>query len=106
MKVESIAIVGTGVIGSSWAAFFAAKGIQVKLWDVDADLCQKGQQRAVDILRQLQTEEILSGDDVEEAILVNGGLAVEFDGQAEAVVEADGDDLQGPTVGNSGLAPD
>ncbi len=30
MKVESIAIVGTGVVGSSWAAFYAAKGMHVE----------------------------------------------------------------------------
>lgn len=68
MKVESIAIVGTGVIGSSWAAFYAAKGIQVKMWDVDSGLCQKGYQRAVSIIRQLQNEGILSIDDADDSI--------------------------------------
>ncbi len=48
MKVESIAIIGTGVIGSSWAAFYASKGFQVKMWDVDAYLCQKGHRQAVE----------------------------------------------------------
>ncbi len=48
MQVKSIAIIGTGVIGSSWAAFYASKGFQVKMWDVDADLCQKGHQQAAD----------------------------------------------------------
>ena len=33
MQVESIAIVGTGIIGSSWAAFYASKGFQVKMWE-------------------------------------------------------------------------
>ena len=68
MKVESIAIVGTGVIGSSWAAFYASKDFQVKMWDVDAQMCQKGQQVAVEIIRQLQDEGILSGDDVDDSI--------------------------------------
>ena len=68
MKVESIAIIGTGVIGSSWAAFYASKGFQVKMWDVDADLCQKGHQQAVDTIELLQAQGILSGDRVAESI--------------------------------------
>ena len=68
MNVESIAIIGTGVIGSSWAAFYASKGFQVKMWDVDAELCQKGYQQAVDIIRLLQVQGILSGDKGEASI--------------------------------------
>ena len=68
MKVESIAIIGTGVIGSSWAAFYASKGFQVKMWDVDADLCQKGHQQAVDTIELLQAQGILSDDRVAESI--------------------------------------
>ena len=68
MHVESIGIVGAGVIGSSWAAFYATKGLQVKMWDADADQCQKGQRQAVDIIRLLQDQGILSKDKVEESI--------------------------------------
>jgi 3-hydroxyacyl-CoA dehydrogenase len=68
MKIESIGIIGTGVIGSSWAAFYATKGFQIKMWDVDPDLCQKGHQQAVDIIRQLQAQGILSKDTVEASL--------------------------------------
>jgi 3-hydroxypropionate dehydrogenase (NADP+) len=68
MHVESIGIIGAGVIGSSWAAFYATKGFQVKMWDVDAELCQKGYQQAVDIIRLLRDQGILSKDSVEESI--------------------------------------
>ena len=68
MQVESIAIIGAGVIGSSWAAFYGTKGLQVKMWDVDADQCQKGYQQSVDYIRLLQEQGILSGDDVEKSI--------------------------------------
>jgi len=77
MQVESIAIVGAGVIGSSWAAFYESKGFQVKMWDVDADLCQKGLQQAADIIRLLQAHGILSEDKVAESISrieTTGGL--------------------------------
>ena len=68
MKVESIAIVGTGVIGSSWAAFYAAKGFKVQMWDVDAQMCQKGRVGAVEVIRQLLNEGILSSDDIDHSI--------------------------------------
>jgi len=68
MQIESIAIIGTGVIGSSWAAFYAAKDFQVQMWDVDAALCQKGHQQAIDIIRSLQAQGILSKDEVEASI--------------------------------------
>ena len=61
MKVESIAIVGTGVIGASWAAFYAAKGFEVKMHDADAVQCRKGHRQAVDIVEQLQAQGILTG---------------------------------------------
>jgi 3-hydroxyacyl-CoA dehydrogenase len=68
MQIESIAIIGAGVIGSSWAAFYAAKGFQVKMWDVDAVVCQKGHQQAVDFIRLLPAPAILPGDGVEASI--------------------------------------
>jgi len=68
MNVESVAIVGTGVIGSSWAAFYASKGFTVKMWDVDAKVGQNGRQQAVDTLKLLQTQGILSGDTVKASI--------------------------------------
>jgi carnitine 3-dehydrogenase len=78
MKIETIAIVGTGVIGSSWAAFYAAKGHQVKMYDVDAEICRQGYQQAVDIIEVLREQGILAADLVEEAksrILATNGLA-------------------------------
>ncbi len=68
MQVNSIAIIGTGVIGSSWAAFYAVKGIDVKMFDVDADLCLKGHRQAVDTIRLLEAQGIVSGDKVEASI--------------------------------------
>ena len=68
MQVDSIAIIGTGVIGSSWAAFYAAKGFQVKMWDVDAAVRQKGHQQTVEIIRLLQAQGILSADETDKSI--------------------------------------
>lgn len=37
MKIKNIAVIGSGVIGSSWAAYFLAKGLQVTVYDPAAD---------------------------------------------------------------------
>ena len=34
-KIENVAVLGTGLIGASWAAFYAEKGFKVKLYDAD-----------------------------------------------------------------------
>ncbi len=67
MEVESIAIVGAGVIGASWAAFYAAKGFEVKMHDADAVQDRKGHRQAVDIVEQLQAQGILKKDGAAEA---------------------------------------
>jgi len=78
MQIESIAIVGTGVIGASWAAFYAARGFQVKMHDADAAQCRKGHQRAVEIIELLQAEGLLESDAVAasaDRITTAAGLA-------------------------------
>jgi len=78
MEVESIAIIGTGVIGSSWAAFYAAKGFEVKMHDADAVQCRKGLRQAIDIVEQLQAQGILTGDGTTKSvarITIADGLA-------------------------------
>ncbi|MBF2761139.1 MAG: 3-hydroxyacyl-CoA dehydrogenase [Ectothiorhodospiraceae bacterium AqS1] len=35
--VQRIAVIGTGTIGASWAAYFLAKGFEVRAWDPAAD---------------------------------------------------------------------
>lgn len=61
-QIDSVAIVGTGVIGASWAAFYAAKGLGVKMYDADAVQCRKGHQQAVEIIKMIQAQGMLKGD--------------------------------------------
>ena len=51
--IQRIAIVGCGLIGSSWATFFASKGLLTRMYDVDLATCQRGVQRANDQLSML-----------------------------------------------------
>lgn len=46
LQIKTIAVIGTGVIGASWAAFYASQGFAVKMYDVSAELCKKGLERA------------------------------------------------------------
>ena len=68
MKIKSVGIVGTGVIGSSWAAFYASKGFMVKMYDVDPSLCQKGLRMAKDYLEVLRAHGLLPDKDCKKAI--------------------------------------
>ena len=44
---QKIAILGTGTIGASWAAFYACKAINVRLFDANADALQSGYEKAL-----------------------------------------------------------
>lgn len=68
MKIKSVGIVGTGVIGSSWAAFYASKGFMVKMYDIDPPLCQKGLRMAKDYLEVLRVRGLLPDKDCKKAI--------------------------------------
>ncbi|MCB2056197.1 MAG: 3-hydroxyacyl-CoA dehydrogenase, partial [Geminicoccaceae bacterium] len=37
MPVERVAVVGCGTIGTGWAIFFRARGLEVRVWDPAAD---------------------------------------------------------------------
>jgi len=68
MKIKSVGIVGTGVIGSSWAAFYASKGFMVKMHDIDPSLCQKGFRMAKDYLEVLRVRGLLPENACKKAI--------------------------------------
>ena len=42
MEIKSIAIIGTGTIGASWAAFYSSKDFSVKLFDTNREVCLSG----------------------------------------------------------------
>ncbi|HYG76403.1 MAG TPA: 3-hydroxyacyl-CoA dehydrogenase NAD-binding domain-containing protein [Planctomycetota bacterium] len=62
MKTSTIAVFGTGTIGSSWAALFAAHGFTVRLFDTHADAIAAGMEKARTML-----ETMCEPDEVSEA---------------------------------------
>jgi 3-hydroxyacyl-CoA dehydrogenase len=47
---KSVGIIGTGVIGSSWAAFYSMTGMEVKMYDLDGRSRRKGLERATNFI--------------------------------------------------------
>jgi len=68
LKIKSVGVVGTGLIGSSWATFYARKGFRVKMFDVDSSLCEKGHRRATENLEDLLKKGLLSDEAFKKAI--------------------------------------
>ncbi len=84
-----VAVVGTGTIGTGWAAFYAAKGLPVALFDEAPGAARAAAARVDSILRVLARHGLLSGE-VEEAarlLRVCETLAQAVDG-ADFVQEA------------------
>lgn len=66
--IQQIAIVGCGLIGSSWATFFASKGFRTKLYDITPIISRGGADRASDNLKMLVEAGILPEEKLEQAI--------------------------------------
>ena len=67
-RIKNIAILGTGLIGASWAAFYAGKGFSVKLYDADKSKCDAGYEKAVEFLNFLSQHHAISSQTAEKAI--------------------------------------
>ena len=67
-KINNIAIIGTGLIGATWAAFYASKGFGVKLYDADKSQCDLGFKRTVEYLNFLEKHSAISADACKKAV--------------------------------------
>jgi 3-hydroxyacyl-CoA dehydrogenase len=52
-KFQKIGILGTGTIGSGWAAFYASRGIEVKLFDINPENLDRGLKKTKQYLNDL-----------------------------------------------------
>jgi 3-hydroxypropionate dehydrogenase (NADP+) len=53
-QIKSIGLIGTGTIGTSWAAYYTAKGFKVKMYDIVPSQMQKALQRAKSYVEDLK----------------------------------------------------
>lgn len=58
----TVAIIGAGTIGASWAAFYASKGLSVSITDSDAAMLERGLARAKGNLNFLCDKDLIDAD--------------------------------------------
>ncbi len=67
-KAGKVGIVGTGLIGAGWAAFYASKGFAVSLFDADASARQAGREKTLTYLAFLREHGLLGPEDHDRAV--------------------------------------
>ncbi|QDU51148.1 3-hydroxyacyl-CoA dehydrogenase family protein [Gimesia panareensis] len=60
--MQEIGILGAGLIGASWASFFAAQGMKVRIYDVNEDVKYQALSVAESNLERLVKLQLLSGE--------------------------------------------
>ena len=63
-----VGIVGTGLIRAGWAAFYAAKGFRVTLYDENTSARQSGLRRTLSYLSFLKDHSLLSPAEHDDAV--------------------------------------
>jgi carnitine 3-dehydrogenase len=63
-----VGIVGTGLIGAGWAAFYASKGFPVSLFDADASARRAGYERTLANLASLRDHALLDAEGHDRAV--------------------------------------
>ncbi|WP_027356217.1 3-hydroxyacyl-CoA dehydrogenase family protein [Desulfofundulus thermocisternus] len=66
--IKKVACLGAGTIGSSWAAYFLIKGLQVNVQDVNEEIIGNARKKINTILQSLVDKEIISERDRADAI--------------------------------------
>ena len=67
-EIGNIAVLGTGLVGASWAAFFASKGLNVSMHDNDRSALAHGHERAIQYLGFLKEHGVVARDDYGQAV--------------------------------------
>ncbi|MCA9004944.1 MAG: hypothetical protein KDA70_06680 [Planctomycetaceae bacterium] len=65
--MQEIGILGAGLIGASWATFFAAQGLNVRIYDVNESVKQQAREQSVQNLKRLTDLNLLSREDATTA---------------------------------------
>lgn len=79
--MTKIAIIGSGLIGRSWALVFARAGMTVAAWDPDAEVCDR---LHADIAAMLREAGISGGEDIGARIMSVPTLEAALEGAALA----------------------
>ena len=89
MEINTIGIVGAGLMGSGIAQVCAVAGLQVVLHDVSEQAVQRGLAAIGANLERMVTKDKISADDARQALArIAGGADLSRLGQAEFLIEA------------------
>ena len=66
--MQEIGILGAGLIGASWATFFAAQGLNVRIYDVNETVKETALEVARTNLQRLVDLKLLSSEDAQRAV--------------------------------------
>lgn len=79
--IKQIGIIGAGLVGASWAAFFSGRGCQIKLYDTNATSLKSGYQKALACLDFLRDHDLLEADYSEalSSLTISDSLEVAVD---------------------------
>ena len=66
-EIRQIGLVGVGLVGAAWAAYYSGKGLRVRLYDSDPAAAESGQAKAIEYLEFLRDHQYLSPDQYEGA---------------------------------------
>lgn len=60
-KIPTIGVFGCGLIGSSWTAYFASRGLPVRMYDAFPGAVVKGRAKALEILAFMKKSKLIKG---------------------------------------------
>ena len=67
-EIKSVAIVGTGIVGFSWAHLYSRNGLETRLYDPDRTNLEKGRQNVVEALDLFRTLGLLDDEARDAAV--------------------------------------
>ena len=60
--MEKVAIIGSGLVGKSWAMIFASVGYKVSLYDIDSNQVDRALENIAAELEQFEKDGVLRGN--------------------------------------------
>lgn len=67
MKIQTVACLGAGTIGASWAAYFLSKGLKVNIQDIDDGQIDAARARVSALLKDMEEKKLLTETEREAA---------------------------------------
>lgn len=90
MDIETVACIGAGIVGHSWATLFSSKALQVNLQDIDEDILNGAVKRIEENLTFLENRKLLGRGESKAALkrIRTTTSVAEAVGQADYVQES------------------